>query len=110
MKAEFTIKHSKPDKQLLYVKGDLTTQWAGLFKEKLMRLQELAMKRGKDFETVISLQEVTAIDTSALQLLYVFRTLMEKVDRSVSIVSPDLPALVELITKSGWNHILLPRK
>ncbi len=106
MKAEFKIKHLPPHTHVLQVSNDLTVQWSNLFKEQLLQLQEMAMEKRKPFEIVISLERITTIDVSALQLLHVFRKLMETTDRPVAIVPPELPSLMELIERSGWSHVL----
>lgn len=106
MKPEFTTQHLKPNKQVLSVKGDLTTQWSNAFKAQLNQLQEMIPKKNMELDIVISLQEVTAIDASALQLLHVFRTFMKTTGYFVSILPPDLPPVMELITGSGWSYIL----
>jgi len=93
MKTEFTREHIKPDKNVLHVRGDLTVQWSAMFKEKLIQLQEIGMG-------------ATAIDVSALQLLHAFKKVMESTGHSVSVVSPALPSLADLIIKSGWGNIL----
>ena len=106
MKAEFTMNYIKPNKNVLHAKGDLTIQWTPLFKETLIQLLKTGMGKSKDLAIVISLQEATAIDVSALQLLHVFKKAMEATDHSVSIISPELPSLADLIIKSGWGPIL----
>src|SRR5258705_6483467 len=106
MKTEFTREHIKPDKNVLHVRGDLTVQWSAMFKEKLIQLQKIGVGKAKKLVIVISLQEATAIDVSALQLLQAFKKVMESTGHSVSVVSPALPSLADLIIKSGWGNIL----
>ncbi len=102
MKAAFHITEHPSGGAQLTVKGDLTVAHAQAFKKSLLELLSAPQTT-----VTISLQEVTAMDVSAIQGIYAFCESLRKTGKSISLVWPEQEAVDELMTKSGFKQALM---
>lgn len=105
MKPDFKIKKAKnPTGSTLIVKGELGATNGKEFKQSLMNwLQE-------DGELELSLHDVEAMDTLALQLIYSVRRTAGLAGRKIKMVLPQDKQVVDLLKKTGLHNILLNTK
>jgi anti-anti-sigma factor len=98
MKAEITVTKLSTGARLK-VKGDLTVQCAGEFKEKLV---ELSVGQG---QTMLSLREAGAIDISAIQLLVALNNRLKVEGRRLALDWPERAEVNQLLETTGIKRL-----
>ncbi len=99
MKPEFKFEKQKSGSSALDVIGDLTIDHSAQFKDQLVK----CLSEGGGI--LISLEEVTAIDVTAIQLLHSLRIEMNAKKKSFSVIAPNVAGALDLLTKSGLIKI-----
>jgi len=103
MKAVFHINKTSAEDCFLRVEGDLTVQNSVEFKSKLIELLDCAGSGTVE----ISLRDATAMDLSALQLLYAATQSLSKNKKTFSVIWPENESVETLITRTGFKPLLI---
>lgn len=104
MKAIFHIDKTDNHDCSLSVEGDLTVQSGEEFKLKLIALLDHSENGNGTVE--ISLRDATAIDVSAIQLLYAVTEILSKSKGDFSVVWPENEDVAALIARTGFKRLL----
>jgi len=103
MKPKFTLETSEAGTTLL-VSGDLVVRHSEEFKAQLMTLLESHKVLS------LSLQEVTSIDATALQLVYAFQQAVQYSNKRVSLLlGPTQTDVSALLSNTGSDIFLTAR-
>lgn len=94
MKASFEISETNRG-TLLSATGDLTVQASRLFKEHLDGIIE----RGLPVQ--LSLENISTLDASAIQIIYLFRKRCEAYNATAEVILPAAENLITLLTATG---------
>lgn len=99
--AKPTFKNKVTKKEaILLSSGDWSIQYAEQIKDELI----LLLESGKDVQ--LNLEQVTLMDTIAIQLIFTLKLGMEKQGRKISIALPANQAFQNLLQKAGITHII----
>ena len=100
MKASFTI--SNTDRGvILIIGGELNVQTSRLFKDHLDGLT------ARDLPVQLSLQDVSGMDVSAIQIIYLFRKKHEAEGAVVEVILPSSESLITLLNTTGLLKLLM---
>jgi anti-anti-sigma factor len=97
---EFYFKKHKSGTSQLEVRGDLTVSHSKNFKENLIALMN------SKTELSLSLQSISSLDVSAIQLVLAFSRACKSEGRAYQVIWPQSETINDLLEKTGIKNAL----